>query len=147
MAEYDPKKAARLVSFRKLERERASRDVFAARADVSSAKSAVEVQQHLIEQEAAEIPKGNGEVIRPEDMSLALACIEAARLELKVKEGQLNTAEQKLGDKANRLLAVHKKVRQMETLKAAAEEVRNKAAHTKENREIDDMAQHREARK
>jgi flagellar export protein FliJ len=147
MAETDPKKAARLVSFRKLERERASREVFAARAAVDSAQSAVEAQVKLIEQEVSEIPKGGGEVVSPEDMSLALACIEVARLELKTKEGFLNNAQQTLGVQADKLLAVHKKVRQMETLKAAAEEARNKVAHTKETREIDDLAQHREARK
>jgi hypothetical protein len=111
MAETDPKKAARLVSFRKLERERASREVFAAKVALSSAQNAVKAQEKLIEQEASEIPKGNGEVIHPEDMTLVLACIEAARMDLKAKEGLLKNEEQRLGVKTNKLLAVHKKVR------------------------------------
>ncbi len=147
MAETDPRKAARLVAFRKLERERASREVHAARAQVVSAQQAVETQEQVIEKETSNIPTGDGRSVHPEEMSLALACVEAARNELTNKVGFLKNAEQQLGVQSAKLLLVHKKVRQMEALKAQAEEMRNKAARNKETREIEDLAQNREARK
>lgn len=147
MAQSDPKKAERLVSFRKLERERASMDVQSARAAVTSAEHAVQAQEQLIEKEAAEAVPGAGEAFHPEDLVLAFACVDAARLDLTTKKSTLASAEAKLGQKASVLLSAHKKVRQMEALATAARTAQQQIAKTKENKEIDDLAINREARK
>lgn len=147
MAESDPKKAERLVSFRKLERERASMEVMSARAAVTSAEGAVRDQEQLIEKEAVDAALDRGEAVRPEDIVLAFACVDAARHDLKQKKTTLASAEKTLGQKASVLLSAHKKVRQMEALASAAETRQKQIAKAKETKEIDDLAIHREARK
>lgn len=147
MAEYDPKKAERLVSFRKLEREQASIETASAKAAVSTAENAIAAQENLITWEIDNLSGEKGKVSHPEDMHLALACVEAARSELKQKETLLEKAREILGKRSQKLLLAHKKVRQMEALEAAAAAAVKKAAKQKENREIDDLAVNREARK
>jgi hypothetical protein len=147
MAEHDFKKAERLVSFRKLERERASRELASAGTAVRTAENAIAAQENLIALEVSNLSGEKGERSRPEEMHLALACVEAARLELKQKEELLKKAEESFGQKSQKLLLIHKKVRQMETLQTAARAALKKASKQKENREIDDLAVNREARK
>jgi len=147
MTDSDPKKAKRLVSFRKLQRERASMEVVTARAAVHRAENAVKDQEQLIEKEAEDACPSRGECVRPEDLVLALACVEAARSDLNQKKSNLAAAEKQLGVKAGVLLAAHKKVRQMEALATAAETAHKQQAKSKETKEIDDLAVNREARK
>jgi hypothetical protein len=147
MADSDPKKAERLVSFRKLEREQASMEVTSARTAMNTAQSAVHAQEKVIDRESDNASAENGEPLRPEDMVLALACLEAERFDLIQKQTLLKNAKDKLGVKAEKLLVTHKKVRQMEILEAAAKSAQQSTAKSKERREIDDLAVNREARR
>ena len=144
--EPDTKRPQKLVAFRELERDRASMAVFSARSRTESAKRAVENQRATVEkeQDKASVDKGSFD---PNEMQLSLACIEASRDELKEREALLSQAESDLEEKAAKLMITHKKVQQMELLFDKAVQEKAKMENNKEQREIDDLATNREARK
>ena len=147
MSDHNLKQAKRLVSFRKMQRDRASLEAASARRIVEKALDEVSTQEKRVADESDNLPANRGETVRPEDASLDLACIEAERSDLSLKRAALRSAEQTLGQKAGMLLAAHNKVRQMEALETAAKIAQKQVAKKKETKEIDDLAINKEARK
>ena len=146
MVKTDTKRSKKLVSVRELERDRASMDVVSARARSEAANRAVQNQRELIEKEQREA-LGNSGTIDPNELQLTWACIEAAQEELKNRESLLEKAEENLQEKSAILMAAHRKVRQMEALLKKVVDEKSKLEGAKEQREIDDLATNREARK
>jgi flagellar export protein FliJ len=147
MSEYNEKRADRLVMFRKLERELASRDVENARNAAKVAESAVNVQKEQVADESKRAQESNSLPVSPEDIQLALACVEAARRELELKMTVLKKTEKELHTKSKALLSTHRKVEQMEALKNSATSAAKIQQKRREQAEIDDLAVNRKARR
>ena len=147
MVEHNLQQAKRLVSFRKMQRDRASIEAASARRAAEKAKDEVSTQEKRVADESENLPANRGETMSPEDAALDLACIEAERMDLNLKRAALRAAEQTFGQKSGILLAAHNKVRQMEALESAAKTAQKQVAKKKENKEIDDLAINKEARK
>ena len=145
MTEKKEKRAERLVKFRKLERDRASRALENARAARESAQHAVEIQKEMVETEAERV-NSSTKPTSPEAYQLALACVEATRFDLQTKLEILKNAEKQLNSKSKALLVTHRKVQQMEALKNKAVSDAKTIEKRKEQLDIDDLAANREAR-
>lgn len=146
MADIKQKKADRLMAFRKLQRDKASREVHNAQSAKESAQRAVSSQEELIETESEKAQSGShpASVL---DIQLALAVVDALRIDLENKKQLLENADKTLGEKSKALLSTHQKVQQMEALKERAKAVADKEEKKKEQAEIDDLANSREARR
>ena len=147
MAVTDTKRAKKLVTFREVERDRASLALSLARAKTVSAEEAVNAQLAKLEEEKKLVSLERDNSLSTETMQLILACIEASRDDLREKEAQLNEAEAEVDTKMAALMETHKRMRQMEALLKKAGDTASKSARTKEQREIDDLAINRGARK
>ena len=146
MADNMEKRARRLVTFRTLQRDRASREVQTARQAKESAETHVRNSEETVRREAEAAQEISEWTRTPEDIQLALACVDAARAELSAKHQTLKNAEKHLGAKSKLLLATHKKVQQMEALKQRAAMAARTHEKKREQAEIDDLATNREAR-
>jgi flagellar export protein FliJ len=147
MTEDTSKRAKRLVTFRELQRERASREVLVARAARESAADALRSHEALVQDEAKSAQADNGTARTAEEIQLAIACVEALRAELENKREVLRNSERALGTKSKALLATHKKVQQMERLKEQAVIETHQMEKKREQSEIDDLAINRKARR
>ena len=145
MSDIKQKRAERLIAFRKLQRDKASQEVHNAQAAKESAENAVRSQEDLIESEAerAQADRSPSSAL---DMQLSLALVDALRIDLQSKYQLLKNAEKNLGEKSKALLLTHQKVQQMEALKKSAKLAAEKETRQKEQAEIDDLANSREAR-
>jgi flagellar export protein FliJ len=121
-------------------------EVHTARTAKENAKRAVDTQKELLQKESQQAQDNDNNPISSLDLQLALAVVEAVRADLASKTELLKRAESALGQKAKALLATHRKVQQMESLKDKASMETQKAAKRKEQAEIDDLATNREAR-
>ncbi len=137
----------RLVSFREHRRDIAGVEVTQSRSTRDRAEAEAGEAEHKAKNELVNTRSQIGKPMYSDQLALNADCAQAAGEELKAKIETLTGAQVELTRKLDCLLAVHRQVKQMETLLESTKERHDREVSQKEQSEIDDLAVIRETRK
>ncbi len=139
------RRVKRLISYRKIGRDKAGVDVSMSKAKRDRVENEVNAAKQTVKDEQTEVANHTKESFEADDMQLSICCLKAAVDDAATKKEQLDKAESEVNEKTHRLLAAHRQVKQMDALQETIQKQRDQKIRSKEQREIDDLATTREA--
>ncbi|MBN2719280.1 MAG: hypothetical protein JXX14_25745 [Deltaproteobacteria bacterium] len=139
------RKIKRLIAFRERQRDIDAKEMDEARRNEAHAESERDMAMQALDGELNAIRDITGKSITPEDLALAEQSAKWAQSDLRKSENQLAQKKHDTEARRAKLLASHKRVKQMETLHTHRKEALERDQSLKQQSEIDDLTATREA--